>query len=120
MPSPKSLVTMYGVSTKWLVAPETRLIVPKFIKEEDEVPGNLAFYVNRPEAVTSGGPFVVDDYIQLYGHMSKIERTIPGFHSPRKIRLQHPLEMSQPIYLRCVEVGNETAVSWTVGHLRYS
>ena len=116
MPSPKSLLTTYGISTNWLVAPLTGLPVPTFIGERDTVtiPGTLVFYVKRPETVTPGPAFSVEDSIQLRGHMSKIERKVPDFHSPRKIHLQHPLAMSEPIYLRCVEVGKTTTITCTV------
>src|SRR5437667_10947937 len=73
MPSPKSLLTTYGISTNWLVAPLTGLPVPTFIGERDTVtiPGTLVFYVKRPETVTPGPAFSVEDSIQLRGHMSK-------------------------------------------------
>ena len=116
MPSPKSLLVTYGFSTDWLVAPSTRLPVPTFIGNGDlaTIPGTMVFYVKRPEILRAGPAFTVDDYIQLRGHMSKIERDVPSFHSPKKIRLQHPLELSEPIYLGCVEVGKTTIITCTV------
>lgn len=116
MPSPMALVTMYGLSTTWLEAPETRLTVPPFLQSgaNAPIPGTLTFRIKRPDNVHEGAANTAADIFQLCGHMSKIERAIPNFHLPRNIILQHPLEISKPKYLRCLAPGKEATVMWTV------
>ena len=88
---------MEGESTEWLIAPRTIHMVPKSILNGATVriDGKFTFRVKRPRDIPVGRPFSVEDAFKLRGHMSGIDRAIPGFHSPRKITLQHPIEMSQ-------------------------
>lgn len=121
-PSPKfSQVTVQGESTAWLVAPQTTLTMPVSIMNGSTIKldGTLVFRVKRANTFPVGSAFTVDDNFKLRAHMSRIERTVPGFHKPRPITLQHPIEMSKPRYLRCLTVGQEAVFSWTV-YLLYS
>lgn len=116
MPSPNSPLAIHGISTKWFLSPQTRLSVPTFIGKGDvvKVPGSITLYVKRPKSVTAGRPFAVNDSIKLSGYMSKIERPVPGFHSPMEIHLQHPIEMSEFRYQKCIEAGKTTAILGSV------
>ena len=116
-PSPSaSEVTMVGESTDWLVAPATTHVVPRSILNGATVmiDGKFTFRVKRPKDATEGKPFSVDDAFRLKGHMSGIDRPIPEFHVPNKIKLEHPVEMSAPKFLRCLTVGQEAIFSWKV------
>lgn len=79
--------------------------------------GTFCFRVKRANSFPVGSPFTIDDSFKLRAHMSRIERTVPGFHKPRTITLQHPIEMSKPRFLRCLTVGQEAVFSWTVYRL---
>lgn len=116
-PSPSaSKVTMMGESTDWLVAPPTIHAVPRSILNGATVmiDGKFTFRVKRPKDATEGKPFSVNDAFHLKGHMSRIDRPVPGFHIPHKIKLEHPVEMSAPKFLRCLTVGQEAVFSWKV------
>jgi hypothetical protein len=117
MPSPSaSEVTMGGESTDWLIAPRTTHIVQRSTMNSATVmiDGKFTFRVKRPKDATEGKPFSVNDAFQLRGHMSGIDRPVPGFHSPQKVKLEHPVEMSTPKFLRCLTVGQEAIFSWKV------
>jgi hypothetical protein len=107
---------MKGESTDWLVAPPTTHVVPRSILSGQTlmIDGKFTFHVKRPQDIPVGRPFSVEDAFKLRAHMTGIERTVPGFHSPRRITLQHPIEMSKPKYLRCLTVGQEAVFSWKV------
>lgn len=107
---------MEGESTEWLIAPRTIHQVPKSIVNGGTVriDGKFTFRVKRPREVPVGRPFSVEDAFKLRGHMSGIDRTIPGFHSPKRITLQHPIEMSQLKFLKCLTLGQEAVFSWKV------
>ena len=116
-PSPSaSQVTVEGESTDWLVAPRTTHMVPRSILNGATVriDGIFTFRVKRPKDIPTGRPFSVEDAFTLRGHMSGIDRAAPRFHSPRRITLQHPIEMSKPKFLRCLTIGQEAVFSWKV------
>jgi hypothetical protein len=107
---------MEGESTDWLIAPRTTHIVQRSTMNGATVmiDGKFTFRVKRPKDATEGKPFSVNDAFQLHGHMSGIDRPVPGFHSPNKVKLEHPVEMSTPKFLRCLTVGQEAIFSWKV------
>lgn len=113
MPSPKSLLTIYGLSTKWLDAPQAGLPVPRAIGEGEivEVPGSLVFRAQRGGSANATRPFEARDSIKLHGHMSKIGRYAPDFYSPAEIHLQHPVQLTEFNYLKCIEAGKSTTVN---------
>jgi len=120
MPSPRSPLTIYGLSTKWLLSPQDGLPVPTAIGggETVNVSGVLVFKTQRGELVTSTRPFATYDSVKLRGHMSKIERSVPEFHSPIQIHLQHPVELTEFKYLKCVQAGKSTTISGFVSKSR--
>jgi hypothetical protein len=91
-------------------------MLPKSIISRSTVrlDGRFTFRVKRPDDIPVGRPFIVDDAFKLRGHMSGIDRDIPGFHHPKGIKLQYPIEMSKPRFLRCLAVGQEAVFSWKV------
>src|SRR5262245_50794277 len=107
---------MEAESTDWLSARRVIHSIPRSIENEATVhiDGIFTFRVKRPRENPTGRSFVVEDTIKLGGHLSGIERPIRGFHTPKKIKLQHPIEMSQPRFLRCLTVGQEAVFSWKV------
>lgn len=111
-----SQVTVNGMSTNWLIAPETKLLVQKCLLggSIDKLQGTFTFTVKRPATFPVGQPFTVMDGFELGAEMSGIERVVPGFHSPRQIQLQHPIEMNRLRSLRCLAAGQEALVTWTV------
>jgi hypothetical protein len=116
-PSPKfAQVTLQGLSTAWLVAPQTTLTLPVSIMNGSTItlPGTIVFRAKRANTFPVGRVFQVDDAFKLQGYMSKIGRNIPGFHLPKKVTIQHPVKMTAPRYLRCLTVGQEAVFSWTV------
>jgi hypothetical protein len=116
-PSPKaSQVVLEGESTDWLVAPRTTHNVPRSVMSGAAlmIDGKITYRVRRPKDFPAGRPFSVEDAFKLRAHMSGIDRDMRDFHSPKRITLQHPIEMSKPKYLRCLTVGQEAVFSWTV------
>jgi hypothetical protein len=116
-PSPRlAQVTLQGISTAWLVAPQTTLTLPFSIMNGSTItlPGTIVFRAKRANTFPVGKVFTVDDAFKLQGYMSKIGRNISGFHLPRKITIQHPVKMTRPRFLRCLTVGQEAVFSWTV------
>jgi hypothetical protein len=111
---------MVGESTDWVAARTTTHVVPRSIPNGATVliDGKFTFRVKRPQDATEGKPFSVNDAFHLKGHMSGIDRPIPRFHVPSKIKLEHPVEMSTPKFLRCLTVGQEAVFSWKVLHHR--
>lgn len=118
MPSPRSTdsITMKGAPTDWLQPTATRLKVPPLIlsRATAQVEGTLSFLVKRPDTLHGGEPYVVVDRLCLQGHMSKLRRQLPNFHSGREIVLRYPIEISRPQYLRSLPAGHETMVTFTV------
>lgn len=111
-----SQVTVRGKSSDWLIAPQTTLLVQKCLLggSIDTLEGTFTFKVKRPTTFPVGRPFAVRDGVGLGGYMSGIERAVRGFHTPRKIPLQHPIEMNRFRSLRCVAAGQEALITWTV------
>jgi hypothetical protein len=107
---------MDGESTDWLIAPRTTHLLPKSIISGSTVrlDGRFTFRAKRPDDIPVGRPFEVEDAFKLRGHMSGIDRVIRGFHQPRAIKLQYPVEMTKPKYLRCLTLGQEAVFSWKV------
>jgi len=78
------------------------------------IDGKFTFLARRPKNAPLDRPFSVQDSFQLRGTMSGINRVIPGFHVPKRVTLEHPVEMSKPKMLRCLTVGQEAVFSWKV------
>jgi len=111
-----SQVVVKGKSTKWLVAPETLLSVPRSIPGESTVgvDGQIVFKIKSPTTLPSSVPFKVQDGVDVNGFMTGIERVVPSFHSPRSILFQHPITMDKPKFLKCVAAGQEVLIKTTV------
>lgn len=119
IPSPKSPLTIFGLSTEWFVAQEGGLSVPTAIAKDMtvSVPGSLVFKAQRGQTAAPTRPFATDGHIKLFGQMCKIERSVPDFQAPIKVHLQHPVELTEFKYLKCIEIGKSTAIC---GHVTKS
>jgi hypothetical protein len=111
-----SQVVVQGKSTKWLVAPETLLSVPKSIPGGSTVgvDGQIVFKIKSSTVLPRSEPFKVQDGVDVNGFMTGIERVVPSFHSPRPILFQHPLSMDRPKFLKCVAPGQTVLIKSTV------
>jgi hypothetical protein len=79
-----------------------------------QIDGKFTFRIKRQKDFPPGRPFQIEDALKLHGHMSGIERSVPNFHTRKKVTLQHPIEMSKPRYLTCLTLGQEAVFSWKV------
>ena len=75
-----SQVTVNGMSTNWLIAPETKLLVQKCLLggSIDKLQETCPFKVNRPTTFPVGQPVSVMDGFELGAEMTGIERVVPG------------------------------------------
>jgi hypothetical protein len=113
MPSPSmSQVSVKGVTTDWLRAPDTVLSVPRSIPDGSTVgvDGKIVLKIKTPTAPPTSESFKVQDGVGLTGFMSGIDRLVPSFHSPTKILFQHPITVDQPKFLKCAAPGQKILI----------
>jgi hypothetical protein len=116
-PSPKfSSISVCANSSTWLAAPETKLWLPQPLMQGATVtlPGTITMQVKQANGYPAGPSYSSFESLELTGHMSRVDRTLPDFRTPMRIKLGFPVELTKPKFLRCMTVGQEAIFSWTV------
>jgi hypothetical protein len=107
---------MYGRSTNSLTPSATKLHVPAAISPGAivTIPGEIVFSVSQCLECQPGASSRSLTIVSLQAHVSKIGRTIPGLNGDKSILLQHPIEISEPTFLRSMVLGQVATFSWTI------
>jgi hypothetical protein len=120
MPSPSmSLVTVHALSTNWLISPNVQLPIPNSVEPgyTARLDKTLKFRVKTPRQCHIGQPFSLTDTVTVGGYIHGIERALPKFHCGQSVVLQYPLQMSNLRYLRCLNPGEQTPITWMVENI---
>lgn len=108
-------VIMQGASNTW-IDPQTTLMLPTKILSNSTItcPGVLTLRAKNANIIPTESALTVNDTFSIEAHLTKIERSLPGFRRSERITLQYPIEMSKPKFLRCLSAGQVAVFSWTV------
>lgn len=62
----------------------------------------------------SGEALNVRDTVSLLAYSPRLLRSVPEFSGGVPIIVQYPLQLPVPVYMDCMEKGDEMTVSWLV------
>lgn len=119
MPSPSGQLIKIVIRSSTCLEPETSgpLNLPDSIVPGGRVvvPGQLRALI-RPEKNhrADGEELLLEDNVSLLAYSERLVRSIPEFSGGVPIIVQYPLQVPRPVYMNCLQKGDEMAIKWMV------